>query len=359
MVPDGLVGVSPWVSCTRAKIQQVAASGATVLITGPTGTGKELIAQAIHRQSPRRKRAFVVVDCASAGESLFASHLFGHRRGAFTGAAHESVGCFRAAEGGTIFLDEVGELGPELQAKLLRVLQGRVVVPLGSHEGVPVDVRVVAATNRDLQHDVDAGRFRQDLYYRLHVVSLTTLELCQRPEDIEPLARHLLEGLAVREGLPMRRLAPAALRRLATYHWPGNVRQLQNLLERAVLFGHDDPLDEDVILEMLSDQPGFHVDSNGHADGTAAPSASPALSKPVGQAASWPTMAAVEREHLLKTVQHAGYNLSAVARLLGWDRKHLHRKLEKYGIQLPAAKPQSGAPRREDSPQSPENGHPS
>ncbi len=212
-----IVGHSRWASRIRGRIARAAASAATVLITGPTGTGKELIARAIHAQSRRAGKPFVAVDCAAIAGTLFASQMFGHQKGAFTGAAYESAGYFRGADGGTIFLDEVGELELDLQTKLLRVLQERLVVPVGGHEGIPVNVRVIAATNRDLARAVAAGEFREDLYYRLYVISLTTTPLRDRAEDIEPLACDLLERLAMRNSLPVPRLSPAALKQLHAY----------------------------------------------------------------------------------------------------------------------------------------------
>ena len=206
------------------------------MITGASGTGKELIARAIHNISPRSPRRFIPVDCASITGPLFASHMFGHFKGAFTGATYNAVGCFRAAEGGTIFLDEIGELDLELQAKLLRVLQERVVTPVGSHDGMPVDVRVIVATNRDLQQDVAAGRFREDLYYRLNVVSIQTRPLRERVEDIEVLAEHFLRRFAVENGMPLKQLSERRKRQLRAYSWPGNVRELENAIERAILF---------------------------------------------------------------------------------------------------------------------------
>ena len=175
-----IVGVSAWAADIRKKVLAVAACPSNVLVTGPTGTGKEVIARAIHARGPRAQKPFIPVDCAAATGTLFASHIFGHLKGAFTGAGYAALGCFRAAHGGTIFLDEVGELESDMQTKLLRVLQQRRVIPVGGHEEVPVDVRVIAATNRDLRCEVAAKRFREDLYYRLHVVTLRTLPLRER-----------------------------------------------------------------------------------------------------------------------------------------------------------------------------------
>ena len=220
------IGNSTWAQELRQAIEQVAAFRSSVLVTGASGTGKELIARALHDHSPRAGEPFVAVDCASIPASLFASTLFGHVRGAFSGADYDALGCFRAADGGTIFLDEIGELSLELQAQLLRVIQQRAVIPVGSHEPIQIDIRIVAATNRDLAAEVQAGRFRQDLYYRLNVVTLTTTPLCGRREDISPLCDYFLAKFAVENGLPTKTLSAAARRVLTAFDWPGNVREL-------------------------------------------------------------------------------------------------------------------------------------
>jgi DNA-binding NtrC family response regulator len=232
---DQIIGDSPWTQKVRKRISQVANYRYSVLISGPSGTGKELVARAVHTHGPRADKPFIPVNCAALPTGLFASQLFGHMKGAFTGAAFNAIGCFRAAEGGTIFLDEIGELDFELQAKLLRVIQERKVVPVGAHEGIPVDVRIVAATNRDLEAEVKAGRFRLDLFYRLNVVSIETASLASRPEDIEVLARHFLAKAAIENGDELKRLSPAAMSLLKAYDWPGNIRQLQNVLEGAIV----------------------------------------------------------------------------------------------------------------------------
>ena len=257
---DAIIGCSEWVEQTRAVIRAVAAYPSSVLITGPSGTGKELIARAIHNLSPRSARRFIPVDCASITGPLFASHMFGHLKGAFTGATFNAVGCFRAAEGGTIFLDEIGELDLELQAKLLRVLQERVVTPVGSHDGAPVDVRILAATNRELQQEVAAGRFREDLYFRLNVVSIQTRPLRERAEDIDVLAEHFLRRFAVENGMPWKRLSEAARKQLHAYPWPGNIRELENAIERAILFSPGELIEAAVLPQVAAANADTSVD---------------------------------------------------------------------------------------------------
>jgi len=229
------VGTSPVVRRILALVPRLAATPSTVLITGESGTGKELLARAIHAHSPRAQGPFLTVNCGALPEGLLESELFGHVRGAFTGAVRDHPGLIARAHGGTLFLDEVGELTPPVQVKLLRVLQDRRVRQVGGTGEIPVDVRFVAATNRDLAAEVEAGRFREDLYYRLNVIHLHLPALRERPEDIPELARHIVERTCRRLGLPRKRLTADALQLLQAYHWPGNVRELENVLERAVV----------------------------------------------------------------------------------------------------------------------------
>lgn len=329
---DRIIGLSEWTQGVRAKIDQVARFSSSVLITGPSGTGKELIARSLHESSPRCALPFVPVDCASIPGSLFASQLFGHVKGAFTGASAESLGCFRAAEGGTIFLDEVGELDLELQAKLLRVIQERQVTPLGSHQPIPVDVRIVAATNRDLEQEVAAGRFRLDLYYRLDVVSIESATLHQRPVDIVPLANFFLETICRDYELPAKRFTPAAIRMMQAYEWPGNVRQLQNIVERSAVLCEGLDIGPDYV-PRIDDVavPGQLAETT---DAIVGVGASDAKSAPAG----WKTWDDNERDHLRRTLEITEFNQSAAARLLEIDYRLLVRRMKKHGLKADARK---------------------
>ncbi|MCG8583412.1 MAG: sigma-54 dependent transcriptional regulator [Pirellulales bacterium] len=332
---DAIVGSSSWTEEIRETIVRVAAHSSNVLITGPSGTGKELIARAVHSHSPRVERPFIPADCAALPGTLFASQMFGHTKGAFTGAHSAAVGCFRAAEGGTIFLDEIGELDALLQANLLRVLQERRVTPLGSHEEIPIDVRVIAATNRDLAEEVRAGRFREDLYYRLNVVSLETQPLCDRPDDIRTLVEHMLEKMAIEHGLPHKEVSPAAMNLLLAYDWPGNVRELGNVLERAVVLNGDDVLDVSALPELaeavLTRATPRRVDAPDDSQ--------EAIGKTFHRHPSEDrclTLDEIEQRHLEFVLGQNEDNISATARELRIDRRNLIRKIEKYGIEINA-----------------------
>ncbi len=342
---EPLVGRSEWIEQLRSVTQAVAAYSSSVLITGPSGTGKELIARTIHHLGPRAARRFVLVDCASVGGPLFASHMFGHLKGSFTEASDSAVGCFRAADGGTIFLDEIGELDLELQAKLLRVLQERVIIPVGSHDGEAVDVRVIAASNRDLQGEVAAGRFREDLFLRLNVVSIETLPLRDRGDDVVLVAEHVLRRLAADNGMPLKQLTEAARQKLRSYDWPGNIRELENAIERAVLFSPGEVIDERVLPsstpsrdvgpchdERLCREEGADDEVATIGFETAVASMAKGHSAADGR---WLTAAEVERDHIVRTLEFTRHNQTAAARLLDIDRHQLRRRMQEYGLAAP------------------------
>src|SRR6185312_7849691 len=232
---NALVGSSPGLDAVRRAIGQVATTDATVLILGETGTGKELLARLIHEQSPRRSKSFVPVSCAALAPGLITSELFGHEAGAFTGAQKRRIGRFEQADGGTLFLDEIGEMPAEAQAIFLRVLQERVIERVGSGDAVPIDIRVVAATNRNLPNEVAAGKFRADLFYRLNVFPIFAPPFRDRRMDIPALATHFLRLFADKHGRQASKIRPDTMTSLFAHDWPGNIRELQNLIERAVI----------------------------------------------------------------------------------------------------------------------------
>ncbi|TWU20799.1 sigma-54 interaction domain-containing protein [Bythopirellula polymerisocia] len=319
-------------------ISHIAPYSSTVLITGASGTGKELVARQIHEASPRAKNLFIPVDCASMTGELMSSQLFGHVKGAFTSADQGSLGCFRAADKGTIFLDEIGELPLPLQAKLLRVIQERSVVPVGSHQAIPVNVRILAATNRDLKREMLAGQFREDLYYRLCVVTIRTTPLCERTEDIATLVPKFLDELAA-EGHPRQKLTPAALQLLQSYNWPGNVRELKNVLEQAAVETDGEWITEEVFMTVLSNSAGGRVEL-GAPDASNFKSSSlvdrfrypevTGFPQPAQQ--TWTSLADLERQHIVLTLEHTYHNKSAAARLLSISRQALLRKMVRLGL---------------------------
>lgn len=324
----------------RAEIDRIAPFTSNVLITGPSGTGKELVARQIHARSPRAEQPFIPVDCASMSGELMSSQLFGHVAGAFTGANCDALGCFRAANHGTIFLDEIGELEYSLQAKLLRVLQEHVVTPVGSHQGERIDVRVVAATNRNLRLDVLEGRFREDLYYRLDVVHLRTTALRERPGDICDLASAFLDQLAG-EGLPACSLSPEASAALVEFSWPGNVRQLRNVLEQAAI-DSDSPVITAQLLQRIMSlslgspeciaPPATSTEESAAESHKLGTKTSPVVGAIQVDGHGWLSLDAVEREHIARTLAHTFNNRSAAARLLGVTRQSLLRKMKRHGL---------------------------
>jgi Nif-specific regulatory protein len=254
-----MVGESRTIQQLQQIIARVAPRESTVLITGESGTGKELVAQAIHNNSPRRDRPFVAINCAAIADHLLESELFGHEKGAFTDARTQKKGKIELAEGGTVFLDEIGELAPRLQAKLLRVLQEREFSRVGGTDSIKVDIRLVAATNIDLETAIKAGTFRQDLYFRLNVVSVTTPPLRQRREDIPLLAAHFLKKYSKKCNREVLGISREALRALQQYDWPGNVRELENAIERAVVLGQTDRIVPDDLPEFLAEKTPPHT----------------------------------------------------------------------------------------------------
>jgi DNA-binding NtrC family response regulator len=308
----------------RRTVKRIAPFDSSVLITGPTGSGKGLIAQAIHDASPRAGRPFIPVNCATICDGVAASQLFGHERGAFTGAAGPILGCFRVANGGTIFLDEIGDLAPILQARILSTIEDRCVTPLGSDRSVAIDVRIIAATNRNLVDDVAQGLFRRDLYHRLRIVEIRTESLRNHPEDIAELAVRGLDALTETRGLPRKRLTRAAVNYLEGLNWPGNVRQLQNLLEQAAIFSEGDELDEPLLRSLYE----FHGDEEADS------SPYRATSRRFG-IAPFATLAEIERQHIEAALIRSDNNKAAAARLLGLSRQALLRRMLKLRLAEP------------------------
>jgi DNA-binding NtrC family response regulator len=318
----GMIGGGPAMQEVFGLIRRVAPHAHVALVTGETGTGKELVARALHRLGPRSSRRFITVNCSAVVEGLFESELFGHLRGAFTGATDYKAGLLEVADGGTLFLDEVAELPASVQGKLLRVIENGEVQRVGSVEPRKVDVRLVAATNRDLQVDVAAGRFRGDLYYRLNIAEIRLPPLRQRREDIPALAATFVRTFAQRFGKPLLGLTPEAERRLIAASWDGNVRQLRNVLERACMLA-DGELVTDADLACFLEQP-----------------IRPEEVASVAWLRRNPSVALqqLERDHIVKTLEGVGGNKAVAARLLGVSRRALYRQLERHGLhrRLPA-----------------------
>jgi DNA-binding NtrC family response regulator len=311
--PPPLLGASPAMQAVVDLVATVSASDSTVLITGESGTGKEVVARAIHAASPRRYNPMVVVNCGALPEGILESELFGHEAGAFTGARARHKGKFESAEGGTVFLDEIGEVSPKVQVELLRVLEEKVVTRLGGTSPVPVDFRIISATNRDLQAAVKTGSFREDLYWRLNVVHVHIPPLRERPEDVPVLAEQFLAKFAQSMSRKPMRFSPEAQKALAAYPWPGNVRELQNAIERAVVVGRGDAVRaEDLPLRVTQAAAG------GPGPGS---------------------LAEAERAHVLSVLDASGWNITRAARVLDVDRVTLYNKIRKYELK----KPENGA----------------
>ncbi|MCG8451773.1 MAG: sigma-54 dependent transcriptional regulator [Spirochaetales bacterium] len=306
-----LLGKSAPMSRIFEMIDQVAPTRASVLITGESGTGKELVANALHSSSPRKDSPLIKVHCAALSESLLESELFGHEKGAFTGASSQRKGRFELANGGTIFLDEIGEIDPSVQIKILRVLQERSFERVGGESTLHVDVRIIAATNRDLKAEVDAGRFREDLYYRLNVVNLHLPPLRERPDDIPLLASRFLEECAEENGKSVQGLEPKAAMVLRSYRWPGNVRELRNVMESAVVMSRGDFIG-------VEDLPS-HLSKGGEENGVLVPLGLP--------------MAEAEKLIIRANLHAQSGNKSRTAEVLGIGRKTLHRKIHDFGME--------------------------
>jgi transcriptional regulator with GAF, ATPase, and Fis domain len=316
-VESEIVGCSIVMNKVQRDIARAAPNRATVLIRGESGVGKELVARAIHFSSPRKKGPFCVLNCAALSESLLESELFGHERGAFTGATERKMGKFEASDGGTLMLDEIGEMSPTIQAKFLRVLEGHAFERVGGSEPIQCDVRVIAATNRDLEREVAEGNFRRDLYFRLHVLEIFVPALRKRPEDITELSHHFLQKFNAETGRKIRGFTVEAMEQMLRYRWPGNVRELKNVIERAVVLSRGEYIDvEDLTLSKLS---------------TAGDTAeiSPAAAnefEPV-------SLEELERRHILATLHSTGWNKSQASRILGIERSTLDRKVTRYQLE--------------------------
>jgi two-component system response regulator HydG len=316
---EGVVAQSAAMQKALDLVSRVADSEASILLTGESGTGKEVVAHLVHRASRRARGPFVAINCAAMPEALLESELFGHAKGAFTDAREARQGLFAQARGGTIFFDEVGDMPLSLQPKLLRALQERRVRQVGSNAETPIDVRIVAATNRDLDEAVEQGRFREDLYFRLNVIQIPLPPLRSRGGDILPLAQHFLEMFAKRANKDVRSIAPPAAEKLVAYPWPGNVRELQNCVERAVTLARFDQVIVDDLPEKVRGYESSHV---------VVASNDPAELVPMDE---------VERRYVLRVLEAVGGNKAAAARILGFERKTLYRKLERWAAEAERA----------------------
>jgi two-component system response regulator PilR (NtrC family) len=313
-----LIGESDAIKNVRATITQVARTKGTILITGESGTGKEVAARLIHASSSEAGKRFVAVNCAAIPENLLESEFFGHKKGAFTGAVSDKEGLFKAASGGTIFLDEIGELPKALQAKLLRVLQEREITAVGDTKSVKIDVRLIAATNRDIAADVASGLFRQDLFYRINVVEIRMPALREHPEDIPVLAQHFIDKYAREFARKSLRLGNSAARRLMEYKWPGNIRELENVMERAIILGTNG-----ATIEVENLPENFRTMRDSERDFDESPSARMSLDAAVN---------GFIKRHIEKVLDAASNDKKEAAKLLGLGLSSLYRKMDDLGI---------------------------
>ncbi len=314
-----IVGESPAIQRILKQVESVAPSHGRVMIRGESGTGKELIARAIHRASLRREEPFVVVNCAAIPDELIESELFGHEKGAFTGALTTRRGKFELADGGTIFLDEVGDMSLKTQAKVLRVLQEQAFERVGGNEIIQVDVRVIAASNKPLEEETRAGRFRQDLYYRLNVIPVTVPPLRERREDIPLLARHFLKAFCTEYGKRQKSLSADAMELFLHHPWPGNIRELKNVIERLVIMVPEDMIEHFNVEPALQGHPGREAETSFVPEVWRTASLRQARNR-------------FEREYILRHLQESQWNVTRTAERLKIERSNLHRKLKAYGI---------------------------
>jgi two-component system, NtrC family, response regulator HydG len=312
---EGVIGSSPQMHDVIDRLKRIAPTDASVLIQGATGTGKELVAQAIHQNSPRKNKPFVALNCAALSENILESELFGHVRGAFTDASSDRVGKFEYAHGGTLFLDEVGDMPIATQIKLLRVLESNEITRVGSNEAIRVNVRILSATNRNLEDSIAAGTFRSDLYHRLKVVTINLPRLADRSQDIPLLTEHFMKQFAKRHHKNVS-ISAAARRRLMAYDWPGNVRQLRNVVESMVVVDYDGVLDVDDLPSELA--PAANAVEDAH-DGSLAG----LVGKPLSE---------IERLFIAETLEQTGGNREAAAELLGIGQRTLYRKIKEYQL---------------------------
>jgi two-component system response regulator HydG len=317
---EGVVGNSPQMYDVVMRLQRIAPTDATVLIQGETGTGKELVAKAIHQNSPRKKRPFVPLNCAALSEHILESELFGHIRGAFTDASSDRVGKFEYADGGTLFLDEVGDMPIPTQIKLLRVLECGEITRVGSNEPVNVNVRILSATNRDLEKAISAGTFREDLYHRLKVVTIVLPRLVERRDDIPLLVEYFIKEHAKRHQKTIRGISTPARRRLLAFDWPGNVRQLRNVIESMVVVDIDEVLDVDDLPTELAPPAGETGD-------VASATGEDGLHQMVGK-----SMNEIEKLFISETLKATGGNREEAATMLGIGERTLYRKIKEYGL---------------------------